>query len=84
MWPTLAPGDHVFVAPLGAPARGDLVVSRHPFKADVVLIKRVGDVADGLVELLSDNPSEGTDSRTLGRVPFDHLLGRVVARLASS
>lgn len=77
MHPTLTPGDHVFVCLGGAFAEGSLVVARHPFKADVVLIKRVASIGDGGVELSSDNPAEGSDSRTLGRVPVSHVLGPV-------
>jgi len=82
MLPTLAPGDHVFVDPRARYARGDVIVAQHPFKSDVVLVKRVGDIGDdGRVELLSDNPAEGSDSRTLGRVAPGQVFGAVVARI---
>ncbi len=82
MVPALQPGDHVFVDPSAAYATGDIVVARHPFKAGLMLVKRVGAVGDdGTLELLSDNPVEGTDSRTLGRAPESAVIGRVVARL---
>lgn len=82
MVPTLAPGDHVFVDPRAACGTGDVVVVRHPFKRDVILIKRLGRVTPaGRLELVSDNPAEGTDSRGFGAVSPELVVGRAVARL---
>ncbi len=81
MQPTLAPGDDVFVAPKRQPRVGDIVVAGHPYTSDVVLIKRVSAMTDSHVELASDDPAEGTDSRTFGPLPRHHLIGVVIARL---
>ena len=83
MRPTLEPGDRVFIAPAkrgGAnPSIGSVVVSRHPNRPEVRMIKRLqGMEGDGLV-LLGDNPAESSDSRQLGLIPRDHLIGTVTA-----
>ncbi len=81
MNPCLHDGDTVLVCPADRATVGDVVVSRHPFKTDVHLIKRVAGVtADGM-QLKGDNPDASTDSRSLGTIPWVHLLGVVTGRL---
>lgn len=82
MVPTLRPGDDVAVDPNGTLAVGDVVVIRHPFKTDIVMIKRIFRIEDdGKLFLSSDNPFESTDSRTFGAVPIEYLKGKAVAVL---
>jgi len=88
MRPGLEPGDEVLVYP-GAyrwrsPRPGQVVLARHPWRTDVLLIKRIERVEhSGALFLRGDNPegAASTDSRSFGAVPRSHLLGRVVARL---
>ncbi len=86
MAPLLLDSDVVFVD-IGAysstpPQIGDVVVALHPYQRDLQLIKRVTDVTDdGRVFLQSDNPSEGTDSRSFGTISCQRILGRVTARI---
>ena len=86
MAPLLLDSDVVFVN-IGAysstpPQIGDVVVALHPYQRDLQLIKRVTDVTDdGRVFLQSDNPSEGTDSRSFGTISCQRILGRVTARI---
>ena len=84
MLPTLEPSDLVLVDRRAysrcMPTVGDVVVARHPSQEDVTLIKRVGSVEpDGTIYLLSDNPREGTDSRTFGAIDAASILGRVTS-----
>jgi nickel-type superoxide dismutase maturation protease len=86
MLPLLQPGDEVLVDPRAykqvVPQVGDIVVSRHPYRVDVRLVKRVTAVlSDGRCVLEGDNPSDSTDSRSFGAVTLQHILGRVVSRL---
>lgn len=86
MSPLLSDGDVVFVDTraytTALPQVGELVVALHPYQRDLQIIKRVADVTDDRrVFLQSDNPSEGTDSRSFGAIPYDRLLGRVTARI---
>ncbi len=85
MWPQLKPGDEVLVDP-GCPLRrGDIVVARHPFRRDVHIIKRLdGWHDDGALRLLGDNADESSDSRTLGHVPPDLVVGRVTSQLPAA
>lgn len=87
MLPTLRPGDEVLVDLRAYRRRpiipGDIVVTRHPFQADLRPIKRVQSVLpDGRCDLRGDNPPASTDSRTYGPLPPDHILGRVTCRFA--
>ena len=66
-----------------APAPGHIVLARHPYKADVRVIKRCARVTDdGRCFLLGDNPDrlETTDSRSFGAIAPERVLGRVVGR----
>ena len=57
------------------PTPGDVVVANHPSKP-ISMIKRVASVSpEGLLELASDNPDEGSDSRSFGRVEPERLIG---------
>jgi nickel-type superoxide dismutase maturation protease len=85
MYPTFGPGDQLLVDPRAyrkcGPKAGDLVVSRHPYRSDVRLVKRVVGIPDrGRCLLAGDNPEESTDSRLFGSVPDSLLVGRVVFR----
>ena len=88
MLPTLGPGDTVWVDSRAyrdvGPDVGDLVVARHPFQANQRLIKRVEKVEEGRVFLRGDNPEESTDSRGLGALGVDRLVGQVIARTSAS
>jgi len=84
MQPTLEPGDRVLVRRLGqtaAPSLGSVVVAWHPQRSGLRLIKRLSRVDSTGLWLLGDNPTESTDSRQLGAVPANLLIGEVVGRL---
>lgn len=84
MQPTLKPGDRVLVRRLGqkaAPSLGSVVVTWHPQRSELRLIKRLSRVNSTGLWLMGDNPAESTDSRQLGSVPTNLLIGEVVGRL---
>lgn len=84
MIPTLLPGDEVAVDPNAEVFPGDIVVIRHPYKNDIVLIKRVIRIEpDGKLFLASDNPDGSTDSRTFGAVSLEYKKGKAVAILGT-
>ena len=85
MAPLLQPGDEVLVDPRAykhaTPHAGDIVVSQHPYRADVRLVKRITAILqDGRCLLEGDNPSDSTDSRSFGAVAPQQILGRVISR----
>ena len=89
MAPLLEPGDEVLVDTRAyrrtSPHPGDLVVARHPYRTDLLLIKRVARVLEnGYCVLEGDNPSESTDSRAFGSLSPERILGRVTSRFAKS
>ena len=84
MQPSLEPGDRVLVRRLGqtaAPSLGSVVVAWHPKRSKLRLIKRLCRSDNTGLWLLGDNPTESTDSRHLGAVPTNLLIGEVVGRL---
>ncbi|MGC9327177.1 MAG: nickel-type superoxide dismutase maturation protease [Candidatus Hinthialibacter sp.] len=86
MTPSLRPGQEVFVNRKAyyhlKPQEGDVVTARHPYRTDIILIKRIYRVLDDEHILLKgDNPEESTDCRSFGSIDKKHILGRVVCML---
>ncbi|UUS32907.1 MULTISPECIES: nickel-type superoxide dismutase maturation protease [Streptomyces] len=81
MVPTLRHGDRLLVR-YGAPPRpGAVAVLRHPFRQDLLIVKRLVERRDGGWWVLGDNTdAEAADSRTFGTVPAGLVLGLVRAR----
>ena len=86
MQPTLQPGDRVLVRHLGSNPTlrvGSVLVTWHPQRTNLRLIKRLNRLDSTGLWLLGDNPAESTDSRQLGPVATSLLIGEVVGRLPS-
>ncbi|MGB0590223.1 MAG: nickel-type superoxide dismutase maturation protease [Myxococcota bacterium] len=86
MRPTLMPGDHILVNPAAysraQPSVGDVVVARHPFERDRLIVKRISDVGpEGRCFLSGDNPDESTDSHSFAAIAPHLILGRVTRQL---
>ncbi|MER7769381.1 nickel-type superoxide dismutase maturation protease [Kitasatospora sp. NPDC096140] len=82
MVPTLREGDRLLVR-YGAPIRpGAVVLFRHPFQQDLLVVKRAAGRRPGGWWLLSDNRPVDSDSRSYGAVPDELVLGRVLLRLS--
>ncbi|QIK77373.1 S24 family peptidase [Nocardioides piscis] len=84
MEPTLSDGDRLLGSYRARPAPGSLVVAR--FVDGTVAVKRATEqrlLRSGAPGwwLLSDNPSEGVDSRHRGPVDSDAVLGVVLLRM---
>jgi nickel-type superoxide dismutase maturation protease len=81
MLPLLAPGDEVLVDPRASIRPGHIVVARHPYRSDLLLVKYLVAFDEaGRAQLEGLNPEESTDSRTQGNVPRALLLGKVTSR----
>lgn len=79
MVPTLHHGDWLLVQ-YGAPVRpGDVVILRHPFQQDLLVVKRAVERRAGGWWVLGDNSFAGGDSTDYGTVP-GLVLARVRAR----
>jgi nickel-type superoxide dismutase maturation protease len=77
MVPTLYHGDRLVVQ-WGARIRpGDIVVLRHPFQQDLLVVKRAAERREGGWWVLGDNAYAGGDSTDYGTVPEDLVLGKV-------
>ncbi|MBQ0828255.1 nickel-type superoxide dismutase maturation protease [Streptomyces tagetis] len=80
MVPTLHHGD-LLVVHWGARVRaGDVVVLRHPFQQDLLVVKRAVERRGTGWWVLGDNPFAGGDSTDYGVVPGELVLGRVRLR----
>ena len=80
MVPTLYHGDQLVVQ-YGARVRpGDVVVLRHPFQQDLLVVKRAVERREGGWWVLGDNSYAGGDSTDYGAVPDDLVLGKVRLR----
>ncbi|MFD7920133.1 nickel-type superoxide dismutase maturation protease [Streptomyces sp. NPDC059740] len=81
MVPTLNPGDRLVVR-YGAPVRpGDVVVVRHPFRQDLLIVKRAVERREGGWWVRGDNPFVENDSREFGTVPDELVVARALLRL---
>ncbi|MFD7130042.1 nickel-type superoxide dismutase maturation protease [Streptomyces sp. NPDC059894] len=77
MVPTLHHGDQLVVR-YGARVRpGNVVVLRHPFQQDLLVVKRAAERRDGGWWVLGDNAYAGGDSTDYGTVPDELILGTV-------
>ena len=79
MRPALAPGDRLLVRYRRRPRPGQVVVGR--FADGTVAVKRAAERRPDGWWLLSDNSSDGVDSRHRGVVPDEDVVGVVLARL---
>ncbi|KUJ40521.1 S26 family signal peptidase [Streptomyces sp. NRRL F-5122] len=80
MVPTLHHGDRLLVQ-YGARVRpGDVIVLRHPFQQDLLVVKRAAQLREGGWWVLGDNPYAGGDSTDYGAVPEELVLGKVRLR----
>jgi nickel-type superoxide dismutase maturation protease len=76
MVPTLYHGDRLVVQ-YGARVRpGDVVVLRHPFQQDLLVVKRAVERREGGWWVLGDNAYAGGDSTDYGTVPEELVLGK--------
>lgn len=83
MEPTLRPGDQLVVLYGAAVRPGDIVVLRHPFQHDLLIVKRAVERRAGGWWVMGDNPRVMNDSREFGPVPDELLVARAWLRLRS-
>jgi len=80
MVPTLHHGDLLVVHYGARIGPGDVVVLRHPFQQDLLVVKRAAERRGGGWWVLGDNAFAGGDSTDYGTVPEDLVLGKVRLR----
>ncbi|MEE1938828.1 nickel-type superoxide dismutase maturation protease [Streptomyces sp. TRM 70361] len=81
MEPTLVPGDLLVVRYGGEVRPGHVVVVRHPFQHDLLIVKRAVARRAGGWWVRGDNPSVRNDSREFGVVPDELVVARAWVRL---
>ena len=75
MAPALLPGDWWAVRRTGGVRPGDVVAFWHPYRVDLLVVKRAVSRGDGGWWVLGDNPSRSEDSRAFGPVPDERIVG---------
>ncbi|MGW5367187.1 nickel-type superoxide dismutase maturation protease [Streptomyces sp. NPDC004009] len=80
MVPTLRHGDRLLLRYGAAVRPGNVVVLRHPFQQDLLVVKRAVERREGGWWVLADNPYAGGDSTDYGVVPDELVLGRALLR----
>ncbi|NGO70134.1 nickel-type superoxide dismutase maturation protease [Streptomyces sp. SB3404] len=83
MEPTLRPGDQLVVAYGAAVRAGDIVVLKHPFQHDLLIVKRAVERRAGGWWVQGDNPLVENDSREFGAVPDELVVARAWLRVRS-
>ncbi len=81
MRPTLRPGDQLVVVYGAAVRPGDIVVVRHPFQHDLLIVKRAVERRAGGWWVCGDNPLVQNDSREFGAVPDELVVARAWLRV---
>ncbi len=84
MLPLLKPGDEILVNPYAyrgsLPKINDIVVTRHPDQANLVIVKRITAIEhNGNCFLTGDNSPGSTDSRHWGTIHSSDLAGKVTS-----
>ncbi|MEU0129413.1 nickel-type superoxide dismutase maturation protease [Streptomyces sp. NPDC006289] len=80
MVPTLYHGDWLLVQHGATVRPGDVVILRHPFQQDLLVVKRAAERRGSGWWVLGDNSFAGGDSTDYGTVPEELVLARARAR----
>jgi len=56
---------------------GDIVIAYHPVMSSKLIIKRIYNIFQNKYDLRGDNLSASTDSRELGLIELDLIIGKV-------
>ena len=84
MSPLLQPGNEILIDPYAykksLPKLNDIVVTKHPLKPEITIVKRVTAI-DGKTNyfLTGDNLTDSTYSRHWGSVKSRDILGKVTS-----
>ena len=82
MWPTLVDGVTVKFEILGAktPEVGQIVLTKHPFRKDTKIIKRIQAIENDKASLVGDNPdpTASDDSHNFGMINFSDIIARII------
>ena len=84
MSPLLQPGNEILIDPYAyqksLPKLNDIVVTKHPLKPEITIVKRVTAI-DGNIDyfLTGDNLAHSTDSRHWGSVKLQDIRGKVTS-----
>ncbi|WP_046724792.1 nickel-type superoxide dismutase maturation protease [Streptomyces xiamenensis] len=83
MLPTLRAGDQLLLRYGSRVRPGDVVVLRHPFQHDLLIVKRAVERRGTGWWVVGDNPAVTNDSREFGAVPDELVVARALLRLRS-
>ena len=86
MFPLLQPGNEILIDPhaykKSLPKLNDIVVTKHPYKPEIIIVKRITAIDGSDYFLTGDNLADSTDSRHWGSVKSEEILGRVTSHFS--
>ncbi len=85
MLPLYSDGDILMLDILAydkiSPIVGDIIVCKHPYVKDMLLIKKVSRIdKDKRLFIVGINPDESTDSRSFGTISQRSVLGKIICK----
>ena len=80
MEPELRNGEWWLVRRMSRLRAGDVALLVHPWRPDLLIVKRLVRLDDGGWWVAGDNPEESEDSRQFGMVPEANVVGRLALR----
>lgn len=82
MAPILLPGMNILASPIKAITPGDIVVARHPYRRELLIVKVVKSVrGHGSFYLEGISSCESTDSRCFGAISSKNIISKLTSVL---
>lgn len=84
MRPFFNPGDKLVINRwaylFSPPKKGDIIAFQLQNKSSTILLKKVGKVSKNKLFVVGLNPADSLDSRKLGLISKDQVLGKVLTK----
>ena len=86
MFPTLMHGDSLIMKKFKTndrlPSVGTIVVAKHPFKKNLLIIKRVIKRNPSSIYIAGDNPEFSSDSSDFGEIDKSLIVGEITSSIS--
>ncbi len=78
MEPTIQNNNIILIKPLNQKTSlrpGDIIAFQHPFKKNLILVKKIQSIQENQITLIGINKNYSTDSRFFGPITNKHIIG---------